>query len=228
MSTFLKLSDSWDTLGDDEKLALFEKTTYEAPSTDDISGFSSPVRLATYGATGEAVSYHLTGVPVDQAVLPLGLISMKSYAKIDSVAITASVTGSSSIHIAVTNDGTTYQTYDTTSGSWAELDVTDKAAFLARGIPVENVSSIDADAWAAINTTEGIGFAYPLHQEAESDTCATDALVLTVDMDGSWNHAVHGTDYTYGYPNNALLQVELLSNGDYKINYNAGEAAKKS
>ena len=52
-----------------------------------------------------------------------------------------------------------------------------------------------------------------------SDTCKTDNLTLQVDMKGSWQSALKGTDFNYGYPANDQLKVVLLKDGSYKINY---------
>lgn len=40
-----------------------------------------------------------------------------------------------------------------------------------------------------------------------------------------WNKAVYNTDVTYGYPSNDILKIQILANGDYKINYNPGPKA---
>lgn len=226
MGTFQKLADNWNSLTDAERIALFDQTTYETPVPGDLQSLSK-VQFASYGPTNEDFKYQLTGVPADQVVKPDDLISTKSYEKIDVVNITTSTTGNAEIRIAVTNDGTIFKVFNFTTKIWDTLEITNKAAFLSTGIPFKSINTIAADEWAAVNTTGKIGFAYLLHIEAATETCSTDALVLTVDMQGTWNHAIHGTDYTYGYPNNELLQVDLLSNGDFKINYNAGEAKKE-
>ena len=42
---------------------------------------------------------------------------------------------------------------------------------------------------------------------------------MQVDMKGSWNHATYGTDVTYGYTNNDVLTVTLVTANSFKINY---------
>jgi hypothetical protein len=41
-------------------------------------------------------------------------------------------------------------------------------------------------------------------------------------MKGTWYKATHGTDYDYQY-NKKVLIVDLLADGDYKINYGGGK-----
>lgn len=38
-------------------------------------------------------------------------------------------------------------------------------------------------------------------------------------LDYSWNSAIEGVDYIYGYNTGTNLQVKILTDGDYKINY---------
>ena len=38
-------------------------------------------------------------------------------------------------------------------------------------------------------------------------------------VQGSWNHATYGTDVTYGYTNNDVLTVTLVTANSFKINY---------
>ena len=43
--------------------------------------------------------------------------------------------------------------------------------------------------------------------------------VTIIDLRGSWSVANLATDYTIKYTSNNTLQVSLLSDGDFKINY---------
>jgi hypothetical protein len=58
-----------------------------------------------------------------------------------------------------------------------------------------------------------------LKLESTSDVANTDSISFVIDMLGKWIKAEHEVDYDYSYPNSTTLVVELLSNGDYKINY---------
>ena len=59
----------------------------------------------------------------------------------------------------------------------------------------------------------------PLFPKDYRNDTAIDALVSKVDLRGSWSVANLATDYTIKYTSNNTLQVSLLSDGDFKINY---------
>ena len=165
----------------------------------------------------------ITAVSNDQLVLPLGLINTQSFEGIDKVSIVSSVSGDGNCKIIVTEDLITYKTYDFESKAWQHINHNDVTQVEVSGIDIAQIQNIPRSAWDELNLTEGIGFAYLLAQENTSDICKIDELTLQVDMKGSWDKAIHGTDYKYGYPQNNILRVQLLTNGDYKINYSEGE-----
>ena len=223
-NTFQKVANDWTALTDAEKIALFKAEDDADPAISDLSALGK-FRIVSYSDTADQPVCQLTAVPTDQVVTPKKLISLHNYEKIDSVSITNTTSGNAAIKVAVTTDLATYQVYDTASSKWVAIDISTPTLMAANAMNASMIASIPAGAWALLGT-EGIGFAYLLSMSAINESCNADALVLTVDMKGSWNHAVYGTDVTYGYPNNDLLQIDLLTNGDFKINYNAGEVAK--
>ena len=118
----------------------------------------------------------------------------------------------------VTPDLVKYYTYK--NNSWQEVDITSVSGALTNGITSSELAAIDADAWASlINGGYQIGFAYALSMANSSETCNVDIITLTVDLKGVWKKALYGTDVTYGYNSNTNLNVKLLANGSYKINY---------
>lgn len=127
--------------------------------------------------------------------------------------------------ILVTSDGQTYYTYDFDNLDWVVIDHTDIAAVKMGGIDIGKLADIDRNSWDKMTTSKtGIGFAYLLSMTSTADTCQVAQMDLQVDMKGSWNKALYGTDYKYGYPKNTLLRVTLMSDGDYKINYHNGKS----
>jgi len=230
--TFQQVATDWASLTDAEKVVLFKATNHEIPTIEELkTAFSktndgyNKFKVLTYLESNDKPACTLTAVPKDQLILPKKLISLRNYEKITGVNITNTVSGSADIKIAVTTNLADYQVYDVATGRWVTIDISTPALMAINAMDVAAIAGIPADAWALLGT-DGIGFAYFLSMTATTESCNTDALVLTVDMKGSWNRAVYGTDLTYGYPNNDLLQIELLTSGDYKINYNAGEAQK--
>ena len=52
-----------------------------------------------------------------------------------------------------------------------------------------------------------------------SQVPSIDKLSVTVDIRGAWSKAINGTDYSYGYTGNSTLKFNILSDGDFKFNY---------
>jgi hypothetical protein len=66
---------------------------------------------------------------------------------------------------------------------------------------------------------DGIGLAFAISQSTVDQVASVNDLTLQVDVKGEWKSAHKGEDFEYGYPNNNVLRVHLLTDGDYKINY---------
>ena len=215
---FKKLADSYDTLTTLEKKNLFLGTNYLKPNISDLSALGNIVCL-TYSDSNSAV-FNIVGVPVDQLVIPTSLINISTFEGINSVSITNNVSNGGSVNIVVTTDMVTYYTYDFTNTKWITVNL-NKADIKSSGLTLTSIGQITRSEWNKLtSSTSAIGFAYLLSKNNESDNVDIDKLTLNVDMKGSWNHAIYGTDVTYGYPLNNELKVTLLTNGSYKINYN--------
>ena len=214
---FKKLADSYDTLTTLEKKNLFLETNYLKPNISDLSALGNIVCL-TYSDSNSAV-FNIVGVPADQLVIPTSLISISTFEGINSVSITNNVSNGGSVNIVVTTDMVTYYTYDFTNTKWITVNL-NKADIKSSGLTLTSIGQITRNGWDKLtSSTSAIGFAYLLSKNNESDNVDIDKLTLNVDMKGSWNHAIYGTDVTYGYPLNNELKVTLLTNGSYKINY---------
>lgn len=131
---------------------------------------------------------------------------------------------SSDIRFIVTTDLGEYKTFNFGAENWEDINIEDLDAIKNSGIRYDEISNITREKWDELTELQsGIGFAFLLDQNLVSSPCAIDSLSMQVDMKGSWDKAVHGTDYKYGYPKNNLLRVTLLTDGDYKINYSEGQ-----
>ena len=211
-STGTTVATDWTALSDTEKAALF---TAHGSTATSFTGLTGKLRVLAYSTMSTAShTTTITAVPKPQLVKPSGLISLSKYDALNAVTITSTVTNAS-LKIAVTTDGTTYKAWNGTE--WVAVDATDATTFATNAMNVSVVSTITAANWASLSATR-IGFAYLLTTTSSTDVCATDTMSITVDMKGTWNRAVHGTDYTYGYVNDEL-DVTLLTDGSYKINY---------
>ncbi|WP_110953035.1 LamG-like jellyroll fold domain-containing protein [Anaerosinus massiliensis] len=181
-------------------------------------------------ATDELPVVKLKAVPKDKLLLPKALVSISDFNDIDSVTVEKIVNGSSAIKFIITTDLLAYKTFNFTSNTWETIDHKNLSTVKTAGIDSESISKITNEKWKSlIEGVDGVGFAILLSQEAVTDDCKLDLLSINIfggivedPSDGSWDKAVHGTDYNYGYPKNNLLRVILLTNGDYKINYREG------
>lgn len=227
MATFQKLADNWDALTNAEKIALFQSVDGEA-TIADLQSLGQPFKILTYSEDSDQPSCTVNAAPFDQVVVPTTLIDCSGYDAINSVAVTNTVSSTSSIRIAVTNDKNTYYVYDTTDTKWVEVDKTTDAV-LINGMTADEVAAVPADGWLTIfSAKKAIGFAVAFSMGAATDDCAIADLTLNVDKKGPWESQVQGAVYDYSYTNNATLQVKLYKDGTYKINYNPGSAASSS
>ena len=188
---------------------------YTTTLTGSFSDFSNPMRIGNSGSSGlYGATCYLDDIVFVKKALWSSNFTLPSTYLLDYLCI----------KLLVTNDNKTFLAYDFTTQVWQIVDHTNLAKVKLFGIDVANLKDIDRTAWDKITAGKiGIGFAYMLSIEDTTDTCEVDKLELQVDMKGSWNKAIHGTDYNYGYPKNNILRVSLLTNGDYKINYSEGE-----
>lgn len=214
-----KLSSHWSTLSNNEKTNVFKSTNSKSASLTDLRSLGK-FKKATYQEDDISKPCTFTAIPKDQLILPKGLISVESFEGIDKATLTYTLSGGGTLKILVTTDNATYRTYDFSVQTWLAIDHTNIDTVKESGIDATQLGNISRAGWDALITGKaGIGFAYLLCIENTTDTCAVDKLDLQVDMKGSWDKAIQGTDYKYGYPRNNILRVQLLANGDYKINY---------
>lgn len=208
------LATDWSSLTDAEKESLFKGTNYQLPTIAELTALGK-FKVAIYDDYSTQHKYQMKAVPFNQVVKPVKLISTKSFNNIDSITIASSVSTDAILKIAVTTDLRDYKVYNSSTGEW---DVISDIETEGR-IP-SDIASIPSSAWdILLKESEGIGFEYFLSITNISDTCKTDNLTLQVDMKGSWQSALKGADFNYGYPANDQLKVVLLKDGSYKINY---------
>lgn len=211
--TWQLLSSNWDSLSDTDKEAIFKSVDTSVQPTDADLRALGKFKVLIYGEAENNNQIELTAVPNKQVVTPTGLIPTSSFSHLNSVTITDNTAGNGVVGVAVTTDNKSYYTYSASAG-WQQIQ--DVAT---QSMTVSALNSISGTDWDnLVANTDGIGFAYVLDMDATTDTANVDSIVFNVDMNGSWKRALHGTDYDYAYNNNTLT-VDILTNGDYKINY---------
>lgn len=221
--TFQQLATDWDALSNEEKVALFTATNGETPTVDELKTIGK-FKILTYSEYNNLVECTVSAVPKDQLVLPKKLINLGGYEVVHSIAVTsATTTSNSSVKVAFTKDLTTYIAYNKETATWQNVNATDVNTFSAGAMAASEVANIPEAKIAELGM-KGFAIAYALSEANVADNCAVAALTIVADKKAPWNKAVYGTDATYSYPNSDVLEVKLLTNGSFKINYNAGEA----
>lgn len=158
-------------------------------------------------------------VPKAQIIKDKNLKPIGDYTNINSITINSSASGNANVRFAITKDGNTYYTYN---NGFAQIDVDNDIGNI--GMTQTVFSNIPiSDLLTFISDSEYIGFAYYLDIQSLSDTAEIDSIIINV-TSNNWKKAVHGTDYDYGYTSQRTLQVDLLTDGSYKINYPVPDA----
>ena len=210
--TFQLLSSNWDSLSDTDKEAIFKSVDNSVQPTDVELRALGKFKVLIYDRGENNHQIELIAVPNKQVVTPTGLIPTSSFSHLNSVTITDNTAGNGVVGVAVTTDNKNYYTYS--ASGWQQIQ--DVAT---QSMTVSTLNSIQKADWDSfIANANGIGFAYVLDMGATTDTANVDNIVFNVDMSGTWKRALHGTDYDYAY-SNSTLTVDILTNGDYKINY---------
>ena len=216
-SVFQQLTSDYSSMSDVEKIALFSTITEDA-SISDLSTLNR-FKIVSYSEDTVPLSCVLSAVPKDQLVLPNSLISIKGMSEVLSIKITEEKTAStdSDIKYAFTTDLTVYKAYNPVTLQW---DIVNVDNLSSEGMSASTILGLSQDNIADfLGDSKGIGIGFVMYSTSVSNTISIDNLAITANMTGSWDKAVFGTDYKYGYPANDRLSVTLLSSGDYKINY---------
>lgn len=163
-----------------------------------------------------------TAVPNPKLILPTSDIRTQRFTTMTSVSLTSTATGGGVIRLIASNDkGLTWKTWNGTS--WVNIDITNLATVKANGMTPSTLNAITSAQWLQLvgsgSFITPLRFGYYLEMTASTDTALTDLITVTASMQGTWGVAVPGTDYKYSYLGTQTLQIKILSNGDFKVNY---------
>ena len=221
MYKLIKVADNFTTLSDAEKEALFNNYEQTSPSElYDLGRFK--IAVESEDEIDTVTKVQLTAVPNNILCLPRELFG-DSFDKINNITITDIISDKSNTKIVyfVTKDLKDYYTfYDS---KFVRLDTMDVDTVLSEGIDSSALATITPSQWATFydskNDIDGIGIGFAMSQTNSSQTLSIDKLSVTVDIRGAWSKAINGTDYSYGYTGNSTLKFNILSDGDFKFNY---------
>jgi hypothetical protein len=214
--TYEPIIQNWNSLSDTEKINTFDVHGLDIyDSSVNLASIPGDFRVLAYSTSDMQLSATLTKLPKPQTVLPTSLISLKSYEYVDSVSITYTVSGNGIIKVAMTKDLSSYYVYS--SGEFVEIDIDDIAT--DGNTPAEINSIPESDLHDFTSGVDGIAFAYYISISNTTDVAKLSEISIQADGKGVWKSAQPYTDFTYEYANNDLLRVNLITAGDYKINY---------
>lgn len=217
----------WSVLSDEDKKALFMSAGQVIGAASALKPLTKfKVLFFSEFAEDAKANVSLKALPRDKVVHPKNLISLASFSGINRATVTGKFKGKGRCRMAVTTDLVNYVTWDFATRDWVAIDSTNINEMKANGIDSERIPELGRADWDALypsGVATAIGFAYLPQIDSIADACEIDRIDLEFGSKGSWDKAIHGTDYTYGYADNVTLSVELKTDGTYKINYFEGE-----
>lgn len=163
----------------------------------------------------------ITGVPLPQIVTMKDDLTFHHISHIDSITLTADQANNGAICLAISVDsGENWEALDSTN-NWSTVDITSRSHFKANGMTIEQFNSV-SDWTSKLSASQKLRISYYLELQSSSDIASIASLSLQVDLPNSWDKAIHGTDYHYGYTATTNLHVRFMSDGDFKINVGSG------
>lgn len=209
-ASLTNLTNNWSGLTNAEKEALVPSFSEKIPSIQDLA-IISPFRVLTDDTSLSNVK--VTGQPKPQIIEPTSLINTGAVSTVQSINITNTITDVT-VKFAITTDLTTYKVYDATQGDWVTSTNIEED-----GMSIAQINALTPEILALLDVSNGIAFKQCFIATSENASVELSEISAVVDIDGSWNQSVHGTDYSVTYPNKTTMSVRLLTNGDYIINY---------
>lgn len=191
----------------------------------NLSGIDSE-KLSLLGVTKPKVlmwtpvssnyTLQITNLPPDCFILPVEDIKLTGVTNIDSFFLNS--TGEVKVIVSTTK-GDGWQTWHNPSNDWAYVECS-KEAVRDNGMTAEFFNSLTSEHWQKLmHLGDYIRFAFYFSIPTTSDTAKITLLSGQFDMSGRWGMAIPGTDYSYDYPTNQIMRINILKNGSYKINY---------
>ena len=209
-ASLTQLTNSWDTLTNTQKEELIPLFSDTIPSIANLSTIS-PFRILTDDISVNSVK--VTGQPKPQTITPTSLINTGAVTSLQSITATNTITDTI-VKFAITTDLSTYKVYDSTQSAWVTSTNIEED-----GMSITQLNSLTPQILALLDVSNGIAFKQCFITTSSSASAELSDISAVVNITGSWSQSVHGTDYTVSYPNNTTMAVNLLTNGDYIINY---------
>lgn len=200
------------TVAQKEAILSDETNSSETILPSSVLASISPFRILETGATARQL-YKLYGQLNPVVITPTDLISTSNFDSITSINVTSSVTHGN-IKFAITTDLTNYYRYDFTQQDWVTCsDVAENGMSL---LEINSLSSVEL---SALDLTGGIGFKQAFISTDTDASVSVSDISAVLSLNGVWKSAINGTDYEIRYPSKTSIEVKLLTNGDFIVNY---------
>lgn len=174
--------------------------------------------------TSESVEINGVLTPDDQIALPLELTGASAWSMINSVSITANLSGAGAARVAVTRDLTDYVVFDGTA--WISIggltaDTAGAEKLIAQGMTVAAASTLSAAQWSQLwpaGVPDRLAFAYALHiADVATDNAEITDNVLSVNEVSAWKLQTPTEVEIRWYADS--VSFKTLTAGDYKLAY---------
>ena len=207
-------TDTWQLLPDGTALS---EATYKQYGNYEITNINGLLPTAKFlvMSLSEEDNISIDGF-VNQSIIKQNEdINIGDVSLIKSLVSTTNLTGLDVKFAISKNSGKTWQTYS--SGTWADISITDKNDFSTNGYNLSLIASIPIEVWNDYKA-KNIRFAFIVTQNADNGSSIISNIKIVADLVGSWRHFKE-SEATYEYTSNDTLKVTFLQNGNYKVNY---------
>jgi hypothetical protein len=183
---------------------------------------NSPQLIVGYlGTKPSSASATVEYTPDPQVILANGDFLLTYVENFEGVILSSTQAAGGVVRIIASVDqGVTWKTWNTGTAQWDTVDPDVAVDVKTYGMTAATLNSLVRANWSALlGESETIRFGYYLEKAAFSDTAETDAMSLVLDLIGSWDMAVRGTDWAYSFPRSDKFRIKFFADGTYKVNY---------
>lgn len=170
-------------------------------------------KLLRYAMAFANDAVRFSHLPDKQLVIPSDGMDLSGYSTINQMAVSTRGSAGTVKLVFSFDRGTSWKTYE--NDGWKETSLDVESVALS-GMTVENIANIQPDKWRKA-WSGSLQIAFCLIKSSTTDDMAVDTV--TIYGDTSYWMFADKSDYTCSYPGNAALQVRLLKDGSYKVNW---------